>query len=195
MCEMVIRKTHSLESVVNITSREKVKCLVQCLTHGRHSTKGREGQLLEGKLYGAGSMAAGSSVSWCWAAGHTLEPANTWWMNAGLLPWERHVMSYFMTVKKLPFVLVAEYVPKELMEQNTVMTYHRDFSKRSQEARRSKPTSANVGLLRPSMILASQDWGRTKIWKMFYGEQVVGNYLKEGVWEDRTRIIEANELG
>ena len=66
-------------------------------------------------------------------------------------------MSYFMTVKKLPFVLVAEYVPKELMEQNTVMTHHRDFSKRSQEARRSKPTSANVGLLRPSVILASQD--------------------------------------
>jgi len=31
--------------------------------------------------------------------------------------------------------------------------------------------------------------------KMFYGEQVVGNYLKEGVWEDRTRIMEANELG
>ena len=54
---MAIRKTHSLGSVMNITPREKVKCLVQCLTRGRHPTKGTECQLLEGKIYGAGSMA------------------------------------------------------------------------------------------------------------------------------------------
>lgn len=55
---MMIRKIHSLGSVMNITSREKVKCLVQGLTHGRHPTRGTECPLLEGKIYGAASMAA-----------------------------------------------------------------------------------------------------------------------------------------
>lgn len=50
----------------------------------------------------------------------------------------------FHDSEKLPFALVGEHVPKELKDQNTVITHHRDFSKRSQEARRSKPTSAKM---------------------------------------------------
>lgn len=99
MCKMVIRKTHFLERVVKITGGRGWggKCLVQCLTHSRHSTKGGECQLLEGKLHGAGSMAAGSSASRCCVGRHTLEPANIWWMNACSLPWERHTMSVSRT--------------------------------------------------------------------------------------------------
>lgn len=53
------KKNLPLLSCVEGYVKKKIKCLVWCLEHSRHSTKGGEYHWLEVKLHRAGSMATG----------------------------------------------------------------------------------------------------------------------------------------
>lgn len=99
---------------MNITSREKVKCLVQCLTHGRHSSKDREGQLLEGRSMGQGPWLRDHVCTLVLSSrAHT--GTNKHLVNECRPPTLRKACDeLFHDSEKLPFALVGEYIPKEL---------------------------------------------------------------------------------